>query len=146
VHRNRNRAGRIAYKKASDAVRSVFGTGRKRAGLTYDVAVKGTLRKERQQREGGQGAGIFRPAQTRDGRGSRRSAFPSRATGPVKARRIRMIWYAEDIKRFKREREALELLGPRENWLTPLKWRIDDSSRVVWDADISVRRGTDRYP
>jgi class 3 adenylate cyclase len=32
--------GATAYKNASDAVRSLFGTGRKRSGLTYDVAVK----------------------------------------------------------------------------------------------------------
>jgi len=61
-----------------------------------------------------------------------------------------MIWYAEDIKRFKREREALELLASTENWLTPLKWHIDDSFRVVWDADISTPAGNRpvslRYP
>jgi class 3 adenylate cyclase len=32
--------GEIAYGKASDAVRAVFGTTRKRSGLTYDIAVK----------------------------------------------------------------------------------------------------------
>ena len=35
----------------------------------------------------------------------------------------------------------MEALAARENWLTPLKWRIDDSARVVWDADISVPAG-----
>jgi sulfur-carrier protein adenylyltransferase/sulfurtransferase len=52
-----------------------------------------------------------------------------------------MIWYIENHQRFKREREALEALAARETWLTPLKWRIDDSVRVVWDADISVPAG-----
>jgi len=52
-----------------------------------------------------------------------------------------MIWYAGDCKRFKHEREALELLASTENWLTPLKWRIDDSFRVVWDADILTPGG-----
>jgi molybdopterin/thiamine biosynthesis adenylyltransferase len=52
-----------------------------------------------------------------------------------------MIWYIEDHLRFKREREALEALATREDWLTPLKWRIDDSLRIVWEADISVPAG-----
>lgn len=52
-----------------------------------------------------------------------------------------MIWWIENHQRFKQEREALEALAARENWLTPLKWRIDDSARVVWDADISVPAG-----
>src|SRR5579883_1906872 len=52
-----------------------------------------------------------------------------------------MIWWIENHQRFKQEREALETLAARENWLTPLKWRIDDSARVVWDADISVPAG-----
>ena len=52
-----------------------------------------------------------------------------------------MIWWIENHQRFKQEREALEALAGRENWLTPLKWRIDESARVVWDADISVPAG-----
>jgi hypothetical protein len=61
-----------------------------------------------------------------------------------------MIWYAENYKRFRHEREVLELLASSENWLTPLKWRLDDSFRVVWDADISTPAGNRpvslRYP
>jgi class 3 adenylate cyclase len=37
---NETAVGASAYEKASDAVRAVFGQTRKRAGLTYDVAVK----------------------------------------------------------------------------------------------------------
>jgi hypothetical protein len=36
---NETAIGAIAYQKGSDAVRSIFGTTRKRAGLNYDVAV-----------------------------------------------------------------------------------------------------------
>jgi hypothetical protein len=61
-----------------------------------------------------------------------------------------VIWYAENLKRFKQEREALELLASTEGWLTPLKWRIDDEFRVTWDADIAVPAGNRpvslRYP
>ena len=52
-----------------------------------------------------------------------------------------MIWWIENLQRFKHEREALEALTARVDWLTPLKWRIDDSARIVWDADISVPAG-----
>jgi hypothetical protein len=61
-----------------------------------------------------------------------------------------MIWYAENWKRYKREREALELLASTENWLTPIKWRVDESLRMIWDADISTPAGNRpvslRYP
>jgi len=52
-----------------------------------------------------------------------------------------MIWYVENLKRFKQEREALELLASTEGWLTPLRWHIDDEFRVTWDADIAVPAG-----
>ncbi len=61
-----------------------------------------------------------------------------------------MIWYFENYKRHKREREALELLASSEKWLTPLGWRIDDAARIVWDADILTPAGNRpvslRYP
>jgi hypothetical protein len=61
-----------------------------------------------------------------------------------------VIWYVENLKRFKQEREALELLASTEGWLTPLKWRVDDEFRVTWDADIAVPAGNRpvslRYP
>lgn len=60
------------------------------------------------------------------------------------------MWYFEDYKRFRREREALELLGSSEGWLTPLGWRIDGSARMIWEADIATPAGnrpvTLRYP
>ncbi len=40
-----------------------------------------------------------------------------------------MIWYFENYQALQAEREALEALASRENWLTPLGWRIDDSAR-----------------
>src|SRR5580658_8319904 len=61
-----------------------------------------------------------------------------------------MMWYFEDYKRYRREREALELLGSSEGWLTPLGWRIDGSARMIWEADIATPAGnrpvTLRYP
>lgn len=52
-----------------------------------------------------------------------------------------MIWHIENYRRFKRERETLEALAARVEWLTPIGWRIDSTFRVVWDADISVPAG-----
>jgi molybdopterin/thiamine biosynthesis adenylyltransferase len=60
------------------------------------------------------------------------------------------MWYIENYKRHKREREALELLASTENWLTPIQWRIDESLRLIWDADILTPAGNRpvslRYP
>lgn len=47
-----------------------------------------------------------------------------------------MIWYFENHQRHRREREALEALAASADWLTPLQWRIDNSLRLIWDADI----------
>jgi hypothetical protein len=61
-----------------------------------------------------------------------------------------MIWYFENYKRHRREREVLELLAFTEKWLTPLGWRIDDAARLIWDADIKTPAGNRpvslRYP
>jgi ubiquitin-protein ligase len=61
-----------------------------------------------------------------------------------------MIWYLENYPRHRRERDALESLASTVNWLTPIGWRIDDSVRLIWDADISTPGGTRaislRYP
>lgn len=61
-----------------------------------------------------------------------------------------MTWYIENYKRYKREREALEALTSAENWLTPIKWRIDESARMTWEADIVTPAGIRpvllRYP
>lgn len=47
-----------------------------------------------------------------------------------------MIWYLEDYRRHRREREALETLATGADWLTPLDWRIDESFRLIWEAEI----------
>lgn len=47
-----------------------------------------------------------------------------------------MIWYLENYRRHRREREALEALVAGADWLTPIQWRIDESLRLVWEADI----------
>lgn len=47
-----------------------------------------------------------------------------------------MIWYIEDYRRNRLEREKLEALAASVDWLLPVRWRIDDSVRLIWDADI----------
>lgn len=57
--------GPIAYKKASDAVRAVFGENRKRSGLTYDVAVKELSEKNDSSAKAAKAfaaAGLLKPA------------------------------------------------------------------------------------
>lgn len=49
-----------------------------------------------------------------------------------------MIWYLEDYRRNRKERESLEALASSVDWLTPLGWRIDSSLRLIWDADITT--------
>jgi ubiquitin-protein ligase len=48
-----------------------------------------------------------------------------------------VIWYFENLVRFRREREAIEALASTVDWLTFLRWHID-SSRLTLDADITV--------
>jgi molybdopterin/thiamine biosynthesis adenylyltransferase len=47
-----------------------------------------------------------------------------------------MIWYFQDYLRNRQERETLETLASAADWVTPIRWRIDDSLRLIWDADI----------
>jgi sulfur-carrier protein adenylyltransferase/sulfurtransferase len=49
-----------------------------------------------------------------------------------------VIWYIENYERSRTERENLEALAARVDWLAPLGWRIDSSLRLIWDADIST--------
>jgi hypothetical protein len=75
--------GSIAYGKASDAVRSVFGTGRKRAGLTYDLAVKELSEKNDSSAKAAkalESSGLLKPATAAVAPFS----FPNRAAGPAK--------------------------------------------------------------
>jgi hypothetical protein len=55
-----------------------------------------------------------------------------------------MIWYLEDLTRFRQERGALEALALRVDWLTPIAWRSDNVMRLIVDLDISV--GGRNYP
>jgi class 3 adenylate cyclase len=75
--------GSIAYDKASGAVRSVFGTGRKRSGLTYDVAVKELSEKNDSSAKASkalESSGLLKPATAAVAPFS----FPNRQTGPAK--------------------------------------------------------------
>jgi hypothetical protein len=49
-----------------------------------------------------------------------------------------MMWFIEDPTRSRQERRLLEELVGSVDWLNPLGWRIDDSARLVWDADLTV--------
>lgn len=75
--------GAIAYDKASDAVRSVFGASRKRSGLTYDVAVKELSEKNDSSAKAAKAlepSRLLKPATTAVAPFS----FPSRPAGPSK--------------------------------------------------------------
>jgi molybdopterin/thiamine biosynthesis adenylyltransferase len=49
-----------------------------------------------------------------------------------------VIWYIENTRRNRQEREALEVLASSVDWLSPVEWRIDSSLRLMWDADITT--------
>ena len=49
-----------------------------------------------------------------------------------------MTWYISNLSRFRSEREGLEVFALGVDWLVPLRWRIDNSVRLVLDADISA--------
>lgn len=75
--------GATAYKNATDAVRSLFGTGRKRSGLTYDVAVKELSEKNDSSAKAAkalESSGLLKPATA----AAAPFSFPSRAAGPSK--------------------------------------------------------------
>jgi hypothetical protein len=61
-----------------------------------------------------------------------------------------MIWYFEDYRRYRREREVLEALASSADWLIPIGWRVDGELHMIWDADIvapaCVRPISLRYP
>jgi sulfur-carrier protein adenylyltransferase/sulfurtransferase len=61
-----------------------------------------------------------------------------------------VIWYLENLRRSRQEREALEALASTVDWVTPVCWHIDSSLRLIWDADISAAGRTFsislRYP
>jgi class 3 adenylate cyclase len=75
--------GPIAYSKASDAVKAVFGPTRKRAELTYDVAVKELSDKNDSSAKAArdlESSGLLKPATPAVAPFS----FPDRPTGPAK--------------------------------------------------------------
>jgi hypothetical protein len=47
-----------------------------------------------------------------------------------------VIWYLENPQRSRHEREALEALASTADWVIPIGWRIDNSLRLIWDANI----------
>lgn len=61
-----------------------------------------------------------------------------------------MIWWVENLERFRLERAAIDALAGRQGWLTVLKWRADDEHRLILDADIQLDAGSRpvslRYP
>jgi sulfur-carrier protein adenylyltransferase/sulfurtransferase len=61
-----------------------------------------------------------------------------------------MIWYFEDYRRHRQEREALDVLASSADWLVPLGWRIDGELHLIWDVDIVTPAGvfpvSVRYP
>ena len=75
--------GPVAYNKASDAVKLVFGTARKRAGLTYEVAIKELADNNDSSAKAAkalESSGLLKPATPAVAPFS----FPNRPTGPAK--------------------------------------------------------------
>jgi hypothetical protein len=80
---NETAIGTIAYGKASDAVRFVFDSTRKRAGLTYETAVKELSDKNDSAALAAktmESEGLLKPASA----AIPPFAFPNRPTGPAK--------------------------------------------------------------
>jgi class 3 adenylate cyclase len=72
--------GETAYAKASDAVRAVFGSARKRAGLSYDVAVKELADKGVSAAKASGSSSLLKAATV----ATMPLSFPNRPTGPAK--------------------------------------------------------------
>lgn len=75
--------GAVAYKKASTAVKDVFGTSRKRAGLTYEVALKELSDKNDKAAKAAKAfdvPSLLKPATA----ASSTFTFPNRPAGPSK--------------------------------------------------------------
>jgi class 3 adenylate cyclase len=76
--------GLIAYDKASDAVRSAFGSSRKRSGLTYDVAVEELSNKNDKAAKAAKAFESAALLKTATAPASSGFSFPNRQTGPQK--------------------------------------------------------------
>jgi hypothetical protein len=80
---NETAIGPVAYSKASDAVRAMFGQARKRAGLDYDTMIDELSAKNDSAVKAARtmaSAGLLKPATTP----GQTPAFPNRQTGPSK--------------------------------------------------------------
>jgi class 3 adenylate cyclase len=80
---NETAIGAVAYDKATDAIRAVFGAGRKRAGLNYDTVLKELSEKNDSAARAAkamESAGLLKPATAAVAPFS----FPNRPTGPSK--------------------------------------------------------------
>ena len=55
-----------------------------------------------------------------------------------------MIWYLDDPGRSRAERDAIDALASASPWLVPLGWRVDESVRLIFDAQIVTPHQT--YP
>lgn len=80
---NETAIGVVAYINATDAVRAVFGAGRKRAGLNYDTAVKELVEKNDSAARAAkavESASLLKPATA----AITPFSFPNRAGGPSK--------------------------------------------------------------
>lgn len=49
-----------------------------------------------------------------------------------------MTWFVKDLARYESERQAVSDLAPTESWLSPIRWRVDNELRLVFEADIVV--------
>jgi len=75
--------GLVAYDSASDAVKAVFGSSRKRAGLTYEIAVNELSDKNDRSAKASkaqESSGLLKPATA----AMAPYSFPNRPTGPAK--------------------------------------------------------------
>jgi class 3 adenylate cyclase len=79
--------GKTAYDTANDAVRAIFGTGRKRANLDYDVAVNELSAKNDRAAKAAKAmgsAGLLKPATAAATAAAAPVTFPNRPAGPAK--------------------------------------------------------------
>lgn len=72
--------GETAYAKASEAVRALFGTARKRANLNYDVVIKELSSKEDSSAKASVSSSLLKPATAV----AASLSFPNRPAGPAK--------------------------------------------------------------
>lgn len=47
-----------------------------------------------------------------------------------------MSWYLEDIRRLRDERESVDALAVKVDWLRPIRWHMDSEFRLIFEAEI----------